>query len=195
MVVAVGEVGDPFVAGLKKAADAINMGYGHQKGVTMGPLITDAHRQKVLGYIESGEKEGAVLVRDGRKNNPSGGNFVGPTIFDNVKPGMKIAREEIFGPVLSVVRAKNLTEALDVVNKSEYGNAASIYTRSGATAREFTENVQAGMIGINIGVPAPVAIFPFAGWKGSFFGDLHALGKDAVRFYTETKVVTCRWPD
>jgi malonate-semialdehyde dehydrogenase (acetylating)/methylmalonate-semialdehyde dehydrogenase len=194
MVVAVGEIGDPFVAELKKAADAISVGAGTEKGVTMGPLITGAHRKKVLSYIDAGEKEGAVLVRDGRKGAPEGnGHFVGPTIFDKVKPDMKIAREEIFGPVLSVVRAKSLSEALDVVNRSEYGNAASIYTRSGQSAREFTENVQAGMLGINIGVPAPVAIFPFAGWKGSFYGDLHALGKDAVRFYTETKVVTQRW--
>jgi malonate-semialdehyde dehydrogenase (acetylating) / methylmalonate-semialdehyde dehydrogenase len=196
MVVTVGEIGDPFVAGLKQAADALNVGDGKEKGITMGPLISSEHRKKVLSYIEAGEKEGATLVRDGRKGNgseSSGGNFLGPTLFDNVKPEMKIAREEIFGPVLSVVRTKTLAEALEVVNRSEYGNAASIYTRSGSAAREFTENVQAGMLGINIGVPAPVAIFPFAGWKGSFYGDLHALGKDAVRFYTETKVVTQRW--
>jgi len=193
MVVTVGEIGDPFVGELKKAADALNVGDGKEKGVTMGPLITGEHRKKVLSYIEAGEKEGAVLVRDGRKGAPENGNFIGPTLFDKVKPEMKIAREEIFGPVLSVVRANSLSEALDIVNKSEYGNAASIYTRSGQAAREFTENVQAGMLGINIGVPAPVAIFPFAGWKGSFYGDLHALGKDAVRFYTETKVVTQRW--
>ncbi|HUQ50548.1 MAG TPA: CoA-acylating methylmalonate-semialdehyde dehydrogenase [Terriglobales bacterium] len=194
MVVTVGEIGDPFVAALKTAADAIAIGNGTEKGVTMGPLISGEHRKKVLSYIDAGEKEGAVLVRDGRKGAPEGGgNYLGPTIFDKVKPEMKIAREEIFGPVLSVVRTKTLAEALDVVNSSDYGNAASIYTRSGSAAREFTENVQAGMLGINIGVPAPVAIFPFAGWKGSFYGDLHALGKDAVRFYTETKVVTQRW--
>ena len=196
MVVTVGEIGDPFVAGLKQAADALNVGDGKEKGITMGPLISAEHRKKVLSYIEAGEKEGATLVRDGRKGSGSEnakGNFVGPTLFDHVKPDMKIAREEIFGPVLSVVRTKTLAEALEVVNRSEYGNAASIYTRSGSAAREFTENVQAGMLGINIGVPAPVAIFPFAGWKGSFYGDLHALGKDAVRFYTETKVVTQRW--
>lgn len=193
MVVAVGEVGDKLVAELKKAADAIVVDKGDAKGATMGPLISGPHKQKVVSYIEAGEKEGATLVRDGRKGAPGNGHFVGPTIFDKVKPDMKIAREEIFGPVLSVVRAKDLGDALNIVNKSEYGNASSIYTRSGAAAREFTENVQAGMLGVNIGVPAPVAIFPFAGWKGSFYGDLHALGKDAVRFYTETKVVTQRW--
>jgi malonate-semialdehyde dehydrogenase (acetylating)/methylmalonate-semialdehyde dehydrogenase len=193
MVVAVGSVGDALVSELKKAADAIAVGKGTDKGVTMGPLITGAHRKKVLSYIEVGEEEGAELVRDGRHSAAGNGYFVGPTIFDKVRPEMKIVREEIFGPVLSVARAKDLTEALELVNRSEFGNAASIYTRSGAAAREFTENVQAGMLGINIGVPAPTAIFPFAGWKGSFYGDLHALGKDAVRFYTETKVVTTRW--
>jgi malonate-semialdehyde dehydrogenase (acetylating) / methylmalonate-semialdehyde dehydrogenase len=195
MVVAVGAIGDPFVSSLKQAADAIAVGPGDTQGTTMGPLITSAHRQRVLGYIEAGEKEGAELVRDGRAGTPGNGHFVGPTIFDKVKPQMKIAREEIFGPVLSVVRARSFDEALDIVNQSEFGNAASIYTRSGSAAREFSEKVQAGMVGINIGVPAPVAIFPFAGWKGSFYGDLHALGKDAVRFFTETKVVTARWPE
>ena len=195
MVIAVGEIGGPLVAELKKAADAIAVGAGDAKGTTMGPLITGAHQQRVLGYIDAGEKEGAVLVRDGRNGAPKDGYFVGPTIFDQVSPEMKIAREEIFGPVLSVVRTGSLSEALEIVNRSEFGNAASIYTRSGAAAREFTENVQAGMQGINIGVPAPLAIFPFAGWKGSFYGDLHALGKDAVRFYTETKVITYRWPE
>jgi malonate-semialdehyde dehydrogenase (acetylating) / methylmalonate-semialdehyde dehydrogenase len=190
----VGSIGDPLVTELKKAADEITVGAGDGKGTKMGPVITGAHRERVIGYIEAGEREGAQLVRDGRKGAPGAGYFVGPTIFDQVRPSMKIAREEIFGPVLSVVRADSFTEALDVVNQSEFGNAASIYTRSGSAAREFTEKVQAGMVGINIGVPAPVAIFPFAGWKGSFYGDLHALGKDAVRFYTETKVVTARWP-
>ena len=123
------------------------------------------------------------------------GFFIGPTIFDKVNPNSRIAKEEIFGPVLSVVRVKDLKEAIEVISHSEHGNAASIFTRSGAAAREFTQNVTAGMVGINVGVPAPVAFFPFAGWKNSFFGDLHALGKDGVNFYTETKVVTCRWPD
>jgi len=112
-----------------------------------------------------------------------------------VNPDSRIAREEIFGPVLSVIRVKDLKEAIEVIGKSEYGNAASIFTRSGSAAREFSQNAGAGMIGINVGVPAPVAFFPFSGWKNSFFGDLHALGKDAVHFYTEQRVVTCRWPD
>ena len=197
VVVAVGEAGDPLVKELVRAADHLSVGAGCEAGSQMGPVITDDSKQKILGYIELGEKEGATLVRDGRKDPCSRGEgfFVGPTIFDHVKPDSRIAKEEIFGPVLSVVRVKTLKEAIDLISNSEYGNAASIFTRSGGAAREFTQNVSAGMVGINVGVPAPVAFFPFAGWKNSFFGDLHALGKDGVHFYTETKVVTCRWPD
>jgi malonate-semialdehyde dehydrogenase (acetylating)/methylmalonate-semialdehyde dehydrogenase len=163
----------------------------------MGPLVTSEHRDRVLKYIDVGEKEGAKLARDGRNDaaTKEDGYFVGPTIFDEVKPSMRIAKEEIFGPVLSIIRARDLEEALKVVNSSEHGNASSIYTRSGETAKKFTAAVQTGMVGVNLGVPAPVAIFPFSGWKSSFFGDAHALGKDAVRFYTETKVVTSRWPE
>jgi malonate-semialdehyde dehydrogenase (acetylating) / methylmalonate-semialdehyde dehydrogenase len=195
VVVAVGEAADPLVAALKKAADEMKVGDGADRGSVMGPIINTEARKKILKYIEVGEQEGARMARDGRKDAccESDGYFVGPTIFDNVKPSMRIAREEIFGPVLSVVRAKNLEEALEVVNASEYGNASSIFTKSGQAAREFSAKAQTGMIGINVGVPAPVAIFPFTGWKGSFFGDLHALGKDGVKFYTETRVVTCRW--
>ena len=195
VVVAVGAAADPLIAALKKAADEMKVGDGGEHGTVMGPIINSEAKRRILNYIEIGEQEGAKLARDGRKDPccESDGYFVGPTIFDNVQPSMRIAREEIFGPVLSVVRAKNLEEALEVVNGSEYGNASSIFTKSGPTAREFTAKVQTGMVGINVGVPAPVAIFPFAGWKGSFFGDLHALGKDGVKFYTETRVVTCRW--
>src|SRR5262249_31498625 len=163
----------------------------------MGPVITDEARKRILSYIELGEKEGATLARDGRKDAVSKGNgyFVGPTILDRVNPSSRVAKEEIFGPVLSVIRVKDLKEALKVIDDSEYGNAASVFTRSGGAAREFTQNVGAGMVGINVGVPAPVAFFSFSGWKNSFFGDLHALGKDAVHFYTEQRVVTCRWAD
>ena len=182
-------------AALRKAADEMRVGDGSEHGTVMGPIINTEAKKRILNYIEIGEQEGAKLARDGRKDLccDSDGYFVGPTIFDNVKPSMRIAREEIFGPVLSVVRAKTLDEALEVVNGSEYGNASSIFTKSGQAAREFSSKVQTGMVGINVGVPAPVAIFPFTGWKGSFFGDLHALGKDGVKFYTETRVVTCRW--
>ena len=195
VVVAVGEAGDAVVSELKKAANALTVGAGDHKDTTMGPIINAEAKQRILSYIDIGEKEGAKLARDGRDKtyDKLDGYFLGPTIFDHVKPEMRIAKEEIFGPVLSVIRAKDLNEALKIVNSSEHGNAASIYTKSGATAREFTAAVQTGMVGVNIGVPAPVALFPFSGWKGSFYGDAHALGKDAVKFYTETKVVTSRW--
>ncbi len=197
VVVAVGEIGDSIVTELKRAANALRVAGGDQPGCGMGPVITPEARERILGYIQLGEQEGAQLVRDGRKDSCGGmpGYFLGPTIFDYVKPTMRIAREEIFGPVLSVIRARDLNEAIAVVNGSEHGNAASIYTRSGAIARHFTSAIQAGMVGVNLGVPAPVALFPFAGWKGSFFGDAHALGKDGVRFYTETKVITSRWAE
>ncbi len=197
VVVAVGEAADPLVKELVHAADRLTVGAGCDAKSGMGPVITEEARKRILNYIELGEKEGATLVRDGRKDAVASrdGFFVGPTIFDKVNPNSRIAREEIFGPVLSIIRVKDLNEAIDVVSRSEYGNAASIFTRSGSAAREFTQNVTAGMVGINVGVPAPVAFFPFAGWKNSFFGDLHALGKDGVNFYTESKVVTCRWPD
>src|SRR5215813_8740961 len=197
VVVAVGEVADPLVEELVKAADGLNVGAGCEKRSQMGPVITSEAKQRILSYIELGEKEGATLARDGRKDAIAQGEgfFVGPTIFDNVNPKSRIAKEEIFGPVLSVVRVKTLQEALEVIGSSEYGNAASIFTRSGGAAREFTQNVGAGMVGINVGVPAPVAFFSFTGWKNSFFGDLHALGKDSVHFYTEQRVITSRWPD
>lgn len=197
VVVAVGEIGDKLIAELRKAADNMLVGAGDASRCEMGPLVTSDHRDRVLKYIDIGEHEGAKLARDGRNDSATkeDGYFVGPTIFDDVKPGMRIAKEEIFGPVLSIIRARDLDEALQIVNSSEHGNASSIYTRSGETAKKFTAAVQTGMVGVNLGVPAPVAIFPFTGWKNSFFGDSHALGKDAVRFYTETKVITSRWPE
>jgi len=197
VVVAVGEAGDPLVKALVSAADKLTVGNGCEVGTGMGPVITDEAKKRILGYIDQAEKEGATLARDGRKDAVCGGNgyFVGPTILDNVKPESRVAKEEIFGPVLSVIRVKNIQEALEVISRSEYGNAASVFTRSGGAARQFTQNVTAGMVGVNVGVPAPVAFFPFSGWGHSFFGDLHALGKDGVHFYTETKVVTCRWPE
>jgi malonate-semialdehyde dehydrogenase (acetylating) / methylmalonate-semialdehyde dehydrogenase len=197
VVVAVGEVADPLVKELVRAADNLNVGAGCEARSQMGPVISDEAKKRILSYIELGEKEGATLARDGRKDAATRGSgfFVGPTILDRVNPNSRVAKEEIFGPVLSVIRVKDLKEALEVISKSEYGNAASVFTRSGGAAREFTQNVGAGMVGINVGVPAPVAFFSFTGWKNSFFGDLHALGKDAVHFYTDQRVVTCRWPE
>ncbi|MGC8488001.1 MAG: CoA-acylating methylmalonate-semialdehyde dehydrogenase [Clostridia bacterium] len=196
VVLAVGEVADPLVAALKEAGDRLRVGPGTEEGVEMGPLIRSEHRARVVGYIESGVREGARLVRDGRGDRfAAGGFFLGPTLFDDVRPDMTIAREEIFGPVLSVIRVPDLQTAVDLANRSAFGNTASIYTRSGHAARYFRDHIEAGMVGVNVGVAAPVAIFPFAGWKTSFYGDLHATGRDGYLFYTESKVVTTRWPD
>ena len=197
VVVAVGEAAASLVEELVEASDAIRVGAGDHPQTEMGPVISVTAKQRICEYIEIGMREGATLARDGRTVTPhdrSNGFYIGPTIFDHVRPGMRIAQEEIFGPVLCIVRARDLREALEIVNRSDYGNGASIFTASGAEAREFASQVQAGMVGINVGVPAPPAFFPFAGWKGSFYGDLHAVGKDAIHFYTETKVVTSRWP-
>ena len=194
VLVAVGEVADPLLNLLAEKVSAMKVGDGSEQGVDMGPLVTKEHKAKVQSYIERGESEGAKPLLDGRKlNNGSDGFFLGPTIFDNVKPDMTIAKEEIFGPVLSVIRVKNLDEAIAQVNSSKFGNATSIFTSNGKSAREYSSKVEAGMVGINIGVAAPMAFFPFAGWKNSFFGDLHAHGKDAVMFYTEQKVLMTRW--
>ena len=197
VVVAVGEAADPLIEELKRVAGQIPVGSGDSPKTAMGPVVNAAAKQRIERYIQQGEQEGARLVADGRNaqaHDGTQGFYVGPTIFDHVRPEMRIAREEIFGPVLCVIRAKDLEEAVGVVNRSEFGNAASIFTASGAEGREFAARTQAGMVGVNVGVPAPSAFFPFAGWKGSFYGDLHALGRDALQFYTETKVVTSRWP-
>jgi len=196
VVLAVGDAADRLLPELTAAADAVRVGAGSNPRSDMGPVISAAHRERVLQYIELGVKEGAQVVRDGRGVQPhdaSKGFYVGPTIFDRVTSEMRIAREEIFGPVLSIIRATDLREALDVIGRSLYGNATAIFTSSGAAAREFATAVPAGMVGINVGVPAPAPFFPFAGWRGSFYGDLHAHGKDAVQFYTETKVIISRW--
>ncbi|KRT76139.1 MAG: methylmalonate-semialdehyde dehydrogenase [Armatimonadetes bacterium CSP1-3] len=195
VVVAVGDVADRFVPLLAAAAAKLRVGVGWDSATEMGPVIRPNHRRRILDFIERGTQEGAHLVCDGRAQVPRDetGFFVGATVFDHVRPEMTIAQEEIFGPVLGVIRVATLDEALQVVNRSRYGNMACIFTASGKAAREFRVRVEAGMLGINIGVAAPIAFFPFTGWKGSFYGDLHATGKDAVEFYTEKKVVTSRW--
>ncbi len=194
VLVPVGDVADPLLALLTKKVNAMKLGDGAEKGVDMGPLVTKEHKARVEGYIEKGLAEGAKPVCDGRAAAHAGeGFFVGPTIFDQVRPDMTIAREEIFGPVLSVIRVNSLADAIALVNQSRFGNATSIFTASGKAAREYSARVEVGMIGINVGVAAPMAFFPFAGWKNSFFGDLHAHGKDAVMFYTEQKVLMTRW--
>jgi len=194
VLVPVGGVAQPLLDLLLAKAKSMHIGDGTQPGVDMGPLVTDAHRKKVVGYIEKGVAEGATPLCDGRDAAKEGGGFfVGPTIFDNVKPQMTIAKEEIFGPVLSVIRVKSLDEAIELVNSSKFGNTTSIFTADGKSAREFASRIECGMVGVNIGVAAPMAFFPFTGWKNSFFGDLHATGQDSIRFYTRHKVVTTRW--
>ncbi len=179
-----------------KAASALTLGHGLDPSTTMGPVISAAHKKRVIDYIDLGLVEGASLLLDGRavtvESHPRG-FFVGPTVFDHVTPGMRIAREEIFGPVLSVMRARDLDEAVSFANASDYGNGASIFTSSGGAAREFRRSIQCGMIGINAGVPAPMAFFGFGGHKQSLFGDLRVQGTDSVEFYTRKKSVIERW--
>ncbi|WP_437903652.1 CoA-acylating methylmalonate-semialdehyde dehydrogenase [Sorangium sp. So ce327] len=196
VVVCVGDTYEAVRDGLVRHAKGIVLGDGSKPGVTMGPVISAAHRDRVLSYINQGVAEGATLLLDGRDARVEGypdGNWVGPTVFDDVRPGMVIATEEIFGPVACLMRANDLDEAIAIANRSEYGNAASIYTSSGRAAREFQHRVGAGMVGVNIGVAAPMAFFPFGGQKGSFFGDLKAHGPTAIDFYTERKIVITRW--
>lgn len=196
IVVAVGDAYGPVRDGLLAAAKAIRLGDGAKPATTMGPVISEKHRAKVLAYIEKGVAEGAKLILDGRNGRPAaatGGFWLGPSIFEDVRPDMTIAREEIFGPVACLMRARDLDEAIALLNASEYGNAASIYTTSGKHAREFKLRAAPGMIGINIGVAAPLAFFPFGGAKASFFGDLKAHGTAAIDFYTTRKAVITRW--
>ncbi|WAH37978.1 CoA-acylating methylmalonate-semialdehyde dehydrogenase [Alicyclobacillus dauci] len=195
VVVTVGDVADEFITKLVDAANRITMGNGMDDDVFLGPVIRDSHKERTLSYIETGEKEGAILIRDGRKDQGVNGEgyFVGPTIFDGVKPGMKIWQDEIFAPVLSIVRVDTLDEAIDVANQSEFANGACMYTDSAKAIRQFREEIDAGMLGINVGVPAPMAFFPFSGWKKSFYGDLHANGRDGVEFYTRRKMLTGRY--
>lgn len=193
VLVTVGDVAEPLLNELRQRAESLVVGDGADSATEMGPVVTAAHRERVLKYIEIGESEGARLLVDGRKNVPAEGAFVGPTIFDEVEPGSTLHREEVFGPVLSVIRVPDFEAALELVNSSEYGNMGSIFSRDAATIREYCSRVEAGMVGVNVGVAAPMTFMPFTGWKGSFYGDLHAHGKDAVRFYTEEKVVTSRF--
>ena len=194
VLVTVGEAAGPLLDLLVKRTKEMSVGDGGRAGVDMGPLVTADHCQRVEGYIKKGVAEGAKPLVDGRERKVDGGGFfLGPTIFDHVKPAMTIARDEIFGPVLSVMRVNTLDEAIGLVNSSPFGNATSIFTSSGKAAREYSSRCEVGMVGVNVGVAAPMAFFPFAGWKNSFFGDLHAHGKDAVAFYTEQKVIMSRW--
>jgi malonate-semialdehyde dehydrogenase (acetylating) / methylmalonate-semialdehyde dehydrogenase len=195
VVVAVGEVAEPLVQRLLEAAQGLTIGNGLEEGVFLGPVIRDSHKARTIQYIETGEREGAILALDGRKAAAASGNgyFVGPTIFDHVKQGMKIWSDEIFAPVLSIVRADTLDEAIALANASEFANGGCLYTDSAKAIRHYRENIDAGMLGINVGVPAPMAFFPFSGYKKSFYGDLHANGKDGVEFYTRKKMMVARY--
>ena len=192
------EVAEKLINDLKTEIAGMKVGAGMNPDEPhMGPLVTREHADKVLGYINQGISEGATLVVDGRDFVVTGnenGYFVGPTLFDHVKPGMRIYDEEIFGPVLSVVRVKSYEEAVQLINDHEYGNGTAIFTRDGDTARQFTETVQIGMIGVNVPIPVPMAFHSFGGWKRSLFGPLHMHGPDGVRFYTRMKTITARWP-
>ncbi|SNZ17566.1 methylmalonate-semialdehyde dehydrogenase [acylating] [Terribacillus aidingensis] len=194
VVVTVGDVADRLVDRLKQAADAIEIGNGLDEGVFLGPVIREEHKQRTVKYIEIGEDEGAALIRDGRSDAEiEGGYFVGPTIFDRVQPEMKIWEDEIFAPVLSIVRVETIEEAIKLTNQSKFANGACLYTDSAKAVRTFREEIDAGMLGVNLGVPAPMAFFPFSGYKQSFYGDLHANGKDGVEFYTRKKMLTGRY--
>lgn len=196
LVLAVGEVYEPLKAQLVEAASRLKVGDGLDEATQMGPVVSRKSLDRILGYIEKGLEEGAELILDGRGIQVEGypdGYFIGPTIFDNVRPEMVIAREEIFGPVLGIIPVADFDEALSVIAGIPYGNAASLFTSSGKWAREFKYRARCGNIGINIGIAAPIATFPFSGMKDSFFGDLHGQGRDAIQFFTDRKVVITRW--
>lgn len=196
LAIAVGEAYEPLKEKLVAAARSIKVGDGLDESVQMGPVVSQKALDNILGYIEKGEQEGAKLLLDGRGVAVEGypnGYFIGPTIFTGVTPEMTIAREEIFGPVLGLIQVDDFDQAVDIIHRSPYGNAASLFTAGGKWAREFKYRVQAGNIGINIGIAAPIASFPFSGMKDSFFGDLHGQGRDAIYFFTERKVVITRW--
>ncbi len=194
VVVTVGEAHERLMPTLVEKTAALSVGDGMAKGVLVGPVVSATARDRIRGWVDKGLEAGAKVVVDGRDPgaNPDG-SYVGPTILEDVAPDMEIAQEEIFGPVLSVIRVGSLDEAIEVVNRSRYGNGTSIFTEDGGAARKYRHDVQVGMIGVNVGVAAPVAFFPFSGWKDSFFGDVHAHGTDAVDFFTKKKTITSRW--
>ena len=194
-LVVVEPVADLLVAKIKERAVKLKTGDG-TKGSDMGPLVTQVHRDKVASYVDAGEKEGATLVVDGRSVNPGGNGFwLGPTLFDHVTPKMSIYTDEIFGPVLSVIRVKSYDEALALVNSHQFGNGTAIFTNDGGAARRYQNEVEVGMVGINVPIPVPMAYYSFGGWKNSLFGDSHAHGTEGVHFFTRGKVVTSRWLD
>jgi malonate-semialdehyde dehydrogenase (acetylating)/methylmalonate-semialdehyde dehydrogenase len=198
VVVAVGDIADPLVEALKVRLPKIKVGPGTDPDAEMGPLVTKEHRDKVASYLDSGPAQGADLVVDGREHvlyKEGEGFFLGVSLLDKVSPEMECYRNEIFGPVLEVVRVKTYTEAVGLVNDNPYGNGTAIFTRDGGAARQFQFEVNTGMVGINVPIPVPVAYYSFGGWKASLFGDLHMYGPEGIQFYTRAKIVTSRWPD
>jgi len=194
VLVTVGSVWSKLRPELVAQTSRLRTGDGSDPDVDVGPVISPAARDRILACVEQALGEGAELALDGRASGPeSAGAFVGPTIIEHLAPGSEAVREEIFGPVLSVVEVGSLDEAIELVNASRYGNGTSIFTESGGAARHYRAEVQAGMVGVNVGVAAPVAFFPFSGWKASFLGDLHAHGQDAIEFFTRKKTITSRW--
>ncbi|WGW12037.1 CoA-acylating methylmalonate-semialdehyde dehydrogenase [Saxibacter everestensis] len=196
VLVAVGDVADELVGKVQERIAKLSIGDGTDPASEMGPLVTAQHRDKVASYIDKGAAEGATVVVDGREQKFDGdGFFIGVSLLDNVKPGMAVYDEEIFGPVLAVVRAENYTDAVELINNNEFGNGVAIFTRDGGAARSFEADVEVGMVGVNVPIPVPVGWFSFGGWKKSLFGDSHMYGPEGVHFFTRTKVVTTRWPD
>jgi len=197
VVVAVGAVADPLIDAIRERMARIKVAPGLEEGAEMGPLITREHRDRVASYVADAATEGAMVAVDGRKNAAAerSGFFLGPSLLDRVKPGMRCYDDEIFGPVLSVVRAASYEEGLRLINENPYGNGVAIFTRDGGAARQFQFDVEVGLVGINVPIPVPVAYYSFGGWKASLFGDLHMYGPEGVQFYTKAKVVTSRWPD
>jgi malonate-semialdehyde dehydrogenase (acetylating)/methylmalonate-semialdehyde dehydrogenase len=197
-VVAVEDAGDALLAKVRDRLARLRVGPGSDDQTEMGPLVTSAHRDKVLSFIETGINEGADLAIDGRDVTVEGhdrGFYLGPCLFDHVTPEMTIYQEEIFGPVLSMLRADDYGHAVGLVNANPYGNGTAIFTNDGGTARRFQHEIEVGMVGINVPIPVPMASFSFGGWKSSLFGDSHVYGSEGIRFYTRLKVVTTRWPD
>jgi malonate-semialdehyde dehydrogenase (acetylating)/methylmalonate-semialdehyde dehydrogenase len=196
VTVAVGDVADPLVDAIAARLPKLTIGDGSEPGVDMGPLITAEHRDKVASYIAAGESSGARVVVDGREATvPDAGFFLGTTLLDGVSAEMSVYTDEIFGPVLGVVRVDTYEEALALINANEYANGVALFTRDGGAARQFQFDVEVGMVGINVPIPVPVAAYSFGGWKSSLFGDTHMYGPEGINFYTRGKVVTSRWPD
>src|SRR5690606_33947069 len=198
VVVAVDPVGDELVDKIVERAKKLRVGDGRRAGCEMGPLVTKQHRDKVASYIDAGVQAGATLALDGRGHDidgEPGGFWLGPTVFDHVEPDMSIYTDEIFGPVLSVVRAHSYPEAVSLINANDYGNGTAIFTNDGGAARRFQHEVEVGMVGVNVPIPVPVGYYSFGGWQNSLCGDTHAYGPDAMHFFTRTKVVTSRWLD